>query len=286
MGGLFGGRIAANPEFPARTLVQTTQPPQTMTEKKTPEPEPQTLLTLTGPDAPGSTLSVPGMIHAFIKTGVTAENVNAFEKLVEVYERTEAKAAEREFAAAFARFQSELPPIQALRPVPNNDGSVRYRFAPFEDIMERVKPLLEKHGFTLTFSMGFSEGRVVQNCTLTHTGGHSRTNQFMARIGKGPPGSTETQGDGAASTYAKRFALCDALNIVIERDSDGAPEDARKEGEFISPDHIQYLEEQLRETGFNRESFLRLAGVSRIEEISLGRYPVLVNALEMKKGRK
>lgn len=246
------------------------------------ETKTQDLTVLPGPENVRAELSVPGMLHQFIERGITAENVAAFEKMVGLYERIQDKEAEKQFAAAFASMQSEMPVIRAMRPVPNNDGSIRYLFAPYEDVMEQVKPLLQKHGFTITFSMGFTEGRVIQTCTLQHIGGHSRSNQFMARIGKGPPGSTETQGDGAASTYAKRFALCDALNIVIDRDNDGRG-DARAEGELISPEQAQYLKEQVKEVGFKEESFMRLAGVSKYEMIGTGKYDVLINAIEMKR---
>ena len=229
--------------------------------------------------------SVGTMLQSAIASGVTAENVAVLEKLMDLYERTQAKEAEKEFARAFVALQADMPAIIASRAVPNNDGSVRYMFAPYEQIMEQVRPLLLKHGFTVSFSMSFSEGRVTQACTLQHTGGHARTNQFTARIGRGPPGSTETQGDGAASTYAKRFALCDCLNIVVERDNDGRP-DARAEGGPISADQVQYLREQLHEAGGTEAGLAGLAGVATLEEVGTLVYPVLVRALEARKRAK
>jgi hypothetical protein len=232
-------------------------------------------------------LSVGQMLQGALASGVTADNVAVLEKLMDLYERDQARQAEKEFASAFVALQAELLPIVADTPVPNNDGSVRYKFARYEDIMATVRPLLLKHGFTVSFSMSFSEGRVTQACTLQHTGGHSRTNQFTARIGRGPPGATETQGDGAASTYAKRFALCDALNIVIERDSDGRPPeaDARIEGAPITPDKAQYLRELVRDTKSDEAAFLKFAGAAKYEEIGSARYDSLVAALHRKAKR-
>lgn len=225
--------------------------------------------------------SLGQMLGKFIEAGITNENISAFERLLAMKERMDTKDAEKQFAAEFVALQSELNPIQANKVVPNNDGTARYKFAPFEDIMDVVRPLLQKHGFTVTFSMSFSDGRVIQTCTLQHIGGHSRSNQFACRIGSGPPKSSEAQGDGAASTYAKRFALCNALNIVIETDSDGAI-DARRDGDVISKEKVQYLREQVRETGSNEAALLKMAGASTYEEIREGVYPVLVRALSMK----
>jgi hypothetical protein len=234
----------------------------------------------------GSPMPVAQMLQAAIDKGVTADNVAAVEKLVDLYERMQDKAAEQQFAAAFVALQSEMPRIEAIKPVPNRDGSVRFKYAPYEEIMEKVRPLLQKHGFTVTFSSEVRENRVVQTCTLQHVGGHKRSNQSMARIGNGPPGSSDAQADGAASTYAKRQAFCDALNIVVEHDSDAAPQDARNEGAPISREQVQYLKEQLHETGSNEAAFLKLAGVGRIEEIGSSSYSVLVRMLEQKKARK
>lgn len=231
-------------------------------------------------------LDVAAVLKAAVQGGVTAENVAVVKELVALQERMQAKEAEKAFARAFNALQAEMPAVQAVKPVKNNDGSLRYRFAPYEDIMEQVRPFLLKHGFTLSFSMTAADGRITQSCRLTHIDGHSQTNSSSVRIGKGPPGSSETQGDGAASTYAKRFALCDCLNIVIEKDSDGTPTDARDLGAPIGQDKIQYLRESLAEAGGSEEGLLKLAGVAKFEDIGEAVYPVLVRALEARKRNK
>lgn len=238
---------------------------------------PQTLAVADSTQSP-----VEQILRAAVERGVTTENVAVIERLTDLYERLQAKDAEKQFASAFVALQAEMPAIQASKPVPNRDGSIRYHFAPYEGIMAQVKPLLQKHGFTVTFSCDFDERRVIQSCTLQHIGGHSRTNKFAARIGNGPPGSSDAQGDGAASTYAKRFALCNALNIITgEQDTDGRP-DARNEGETISEDKVAYLKEQVRETKSDEAKFLQFAGVKSYEEITVAIYPQLVRSLAAK----
>jgi hypothetical protein len=235
--------------------------------------------------ATASQMPVAKMLQAVLDKGVTSETVGAVERLVDLYERMAAKDSERQFASAFVALQSEMPRIIADRQVPDKQGNVKFVFAAFEDIMKQVLPLLFKHGFTLTFSMDIKEDRVVQSCTLTHTGGHSRTNQFMAKIGSGPPGASGAQADGAASTYAKRFALCNALNIIVERDTDGR-DDARNEGEPISFEEAAYLKEMVKETGSDEAAFLRYAGAPKYEEIGSAKYDMLVNSLLKKQNRR
>lgn len=208
-------------------------------------------------------------------------DMDKMERLLAMAERLQAKDAEKQFAAAFVALQSEMPPIQASKSVPDKYGNIKYKFAPYESIMETLQPLLKKHGFTLAFSTSYNEGRVVQTCTVMHVGGHSRHNQFMARIGSGPPSSSEAQGDGAASTYAKRFAVCNAFNIITEQDSDGK-DDARSDGEPISKDKAAYLRELVRETNSNEAQFFLFAGATSYDTIGSARYDACVTAL-MKK---
>ncbi len=236
--------------------------------------------------------SVAMMLQKVIDGGITADNVSALESLVGLYDRMQAKNAEREFNQAFAKLQSELSSVNATRQVPNKDGSVRYRFAPYEDIMETVKPALIANGFAISFTTRFMEGgRIVSICTLRHVGGFSQSNEFAVRIGGGPPGATETQADGAAKTYAKRGALCDALNIVVEHD-----DDARMIGQPIGSALAQDLEARVKACGADEHAFMRFAGVNVSDaypvasanygQISDERWPVLDELLNRKEAAK
>jgi hypothetical protein len=228
--------------------------------------------------------SPAGMMQAMIKSGVTAENVAAFTELVKLSEHMEDRSAAKAFAAAFVQLQQDMPRIQAKKAVPNNDGTTRYVFAPYESIMEQVAPYLAKHGFTIAFSTRYDGPRVVKICTLMHAGGHSKSNEFAARIGSGPPKASEAQADGAAGTYAKRFALCDALNIVIDIDSD-----ARAEGGTITAEQAKSLRERVRQTASDEAKFLAFALHGRpgtFEDITADMYEALDTNLRRKESTK
>lgn len=189
------------------------------------------------PEAPRSLVAKSGvpqtpmaMIAALLERNtITSEGVAAMGELVKLKERMEDRQSQRDFNVAFATLQAQMPPVKAMRAVENSaskGGGVRYMFAAFEDIMAQVKPHLDKHGFALSFSTDYTTTqpfRVIVKCTLVHAGGHEKSNTFAAKIGDGPPGCSGAQADGAAATYAKRFALCQALNIVVE----GMDDDAR-----------------------------------------------------------
>lgn len=228
-----------------------------------------------------------GLMREVIAKGITAESVGVMKELTLLMERADSRQAEKDFAKAFNALQAKMPRITADRKVPDKNGNLKYKFAAFEDIMEAISPLLIEFGFTVTFSMGYEGDRVIQTCTVQHMNGHSRSNSFAARIGSGPPGASAAQADGASSTYAKRFALCNAFNIIVETDTD-AQLDVRQEGEPITPEQVAYLKETLKDTAFNEATFWTLAGVETgaFEKIRTGSYPVLSRAMEMKRGAK
>ena len=224
--------------------------------------------------AVAETPTVGQMLQAVIAKGVTPESVASVEQLTKLYERMEDKAAERAFAEAFVKLQSEMPVIVAKTVIPN-----RGKYEKFEHLMDVVGPLLTKHGFVVTFSMDFKENRVLETCHLTHVGGHSRQNSFAVRTGKA---DSETQADCKAATTAKRNALCNALNIVIRQDCLDAEHDAAIEGGPITKEQADELECRVALTNSNRDAFLKFAGAAGFAHISSSKYPILDEFLRKK----
>jgi hypothetical protein len=222
--------------------------------------------------------SVADMLQGVLAGGVTADNAAAVTELTKLWKQTQEWDAEKRFAEAFVALQADMPKVQATTAVPNNDGTIRYRFAPFEDLMAQVGPMLQKHGFTVHFSSRVDDKRITSICTLQHVGGHKRSNEFSARIGSGPPKSTETQADGAAATYVKRFALTECLNIVVAHLDD----DARNEGGPITPEQAASLAKRVVAVGSDAKAFLKFAQAETFEEISSVRYASLDEALRRK----
>lgn len=210
--------------------------------------------------------AVGAMMQHVLQGNITEQNVAALEKLTGLMERFDAKRSEKLFNEAFVRLQQKLPKIQANKPVTNSKekgGGLRYYFAPYEDIMDKLQPFLIEEGFTVSFSQQFqAEGnRIIVKCTIRHTAGHSVTNECSIRVSK-PPGANESQGDGSTTTYAKRFALCDAFNIVIGKDTDGGQDDdARVEGDVISAEEARELRARVRAIKSDEYKFLELAQV-------------------------
>lgn len=228
--------------------------------------------------------SIGQILNSAVSGGITAENVAVVRELIEMQRQMRAEDAQRDFAAAFARLQADCAPVKASKQVPDNSGNVRYSYAPYEEIMRQVSPLLRDNGFAVTFDTDIADGRVIATCTLMHTSGHSRSNKFACRIGSGPPKSSEAQGDGAATTYAKRFALCAALNIVVETDTDARPEG---DTSAITPAQAQSLKDRCMATKpiTDLQKFLKLSGAASFEEIPAGKYAMLDEVLRKREAK-
>jgi hypothetical protein len=221
------------------------------------------------------------MMQAVIEKGVTADNVVALERLVDLYERMQTRDAEKQFNAAFVKLQSELPVIVASSEIPN-----RGRYERFEDVMRQIGDPLKSNGFSVSFTQDTKDNRVTVTCHLRHIGGHAQANSFTVRAGG--KADSDTQSDCKASTTAKRNALLQALNIVIRQDvfQDEEGNDASIEGGPIDWSQVSFLKDLCKEVNADVPAFLKFAGVAAFEAIPSARYAELVRALEKKKAKR
>lgn len=222
--------------------------------------------------------SVGQMLQTVIAKGVTNENVAILEKMMDLYERMEGKASEKQFNAAFCALQSELPVIVASSIIPN-----RGKYEKFEDVMRVVGPLLVKHGFSVSFTMDFKENRILETCHLRHVAGHAQSNSFAVRSGKA---DSDTQADCKAATTAKRNALLNCLNIVVRQDALQNEDDASIEGSPITWEQAETLRDMVKDTRSDEAAFLRFAQSDSYDGIMSSKYEMLFRALDKKRGGK
>ena len=116
----------------------------------------------------------------------------------------------------------------------NNFGGYNYRSC--EDIMEAVKPLLKERGCSLTVGDDIVEigDRVYVKATaiLRTSDGKEITNTAFAREPLSKKGSDESQITGAASSYARKYALNGLFCIDDTKDAD-ATNDHKDNGDSV-----------------------------------------------------
>jgi acyl-CoA hydrolase len=145
--------------------------------------------------------------------------VEAVKELFALRQRIIEEQAKKEFYEALRRVQEQLPPVPRSRVVLNQNGTVRYRYATFDDMLRVVKPYLTQNGFSFSFKTRTEGNTVYVRCELYHEGGHMESCEVVLPI-LSSPGMNPAQAAGAVLTYAKRYSLSMLLGISAEEDTD------------------------------------------------------------------
>lgn len=91
------------------------------------------------------------------------------------------------------------------------------KYAPLNDILNYVKPILQKHGLGVIQDISHDQERIVVSSMLIHTSG-----EWVKQTGaSAKPDKDTAQGAGSAITYLRRYSLSAILNISSEDDNDG-----------------------------------------------------------------
>lgn len=146
-------------------------------------------------------------------------DVDKLERLGAMYERMEAKRAEADFNAALSAMQSDMPAVNERGKAKVN-GEVRYTFALWEDINVQIKPVLQRHGFALSFRTEFADGINV-TAVLSHKAGHSeRTTIKLPADASGSKNAV--QAVASSVSYGKRYTAGALLNLTSHGEDDDA----------------------------------------------------------------
>lgn len=168
---------------------------------------------------PNQSVNVEALISQGIDKGLS---VDTMERLLAMRRELKAEFAKEAFDRSMAAFQSECPIIgksKAVNFTSKRTGSkTSYSYAPLDEIIKQVKPLLQRHGFSYSFDTQ-TNGMVTNFCTVTHELGHSKTNKFEVPIDK-EAYMNEQQKFGSANTFGKRYAFLNAFGILTGDEDD------------------------------------------------------------------
>jgi hypothetical protein len=145
-------------------------------------------------------------------------DIEKMERLLAMHERMQDKAAEQAFNAAMAQMQCEIPTVY--------EGAVNLHtknsYATLDDINHTLKPIMQRHGFAVTFKVDQAAAGINVTGILMHSAGHREQTTMFLPLDKGP-GRNDVQAVGSSTTYGKRYVMCALLNITTgeTRDDDG-----------------------------------------------------------------
>ena len=224
-------------------------------------------------------------------------DLDRFERLIAMQERLQTRDAERQYYAALADMQEELPVIEqngriAIAHKDDRDKAAKDQriiqstaYAKYEDIVEACKPVLKAHGFSLSHRADREGDKVIVTGVLAHSAGHKETT--ILPLSLDTTGSkNNVQAVGSSIQYGRRYTTLMLLNIVSRAKAD-ADDDGNAAGRLTGPtlisgEHMSSLIDLLESTGSNRTLFLKAARVEKFEDIRADRYEQLCAAVRQR----
>jgi len=196
--------------------------------------------------------------------------------LQEWADRREAEA----YGHALSQFQAKCPRITKRRRINLGQGEGPL-YASLDDIDAIIKPLLAEFGLSVRYTAEMTgDGRMHATCFIRH-GRHEEASEVTLPV-PSQMRVNDTQKMGAALSYAKRYALCAALNIVVT-DEDN---DAGNVMETITQEQIATLEEWIESSGADRKRFLKAFAIERLGDMPAMQFTVALGELKRKAAQK
>ncbi|MND48397.1 ERF superfamily protein [compost metagenome] len=187
------------------------------------------------PEQRRQTVASPGPVDNSIMAVISRAaadptcDIEKMERLLAMHERMQAKTAEAAFNTGMAQMQCEIPTVFEAA-VNLHTGNA---YATLDDITRIIKPIMQRHGFAITFKVENHEKSISVTGILMHREGHREqtTMTLPADIGKG---RNEVQAVGSSTTYGKRYVMCALLNITTSeaRDDDAQSADGSDTAEM------------------------------------------------------
>jgi hypothetical protein len=192
-------------------------------------------------------------------------DVDKFERLMALKERTDQRNAMRAFNAAIAAARGEIPTIFKNRQVDftSTKGRTNYRHEDLAEIAKVIDPVFAKHGLSYRFRTKQDAGRLSVTCIISHVDGHSEENTLHAPIDDSG-NKNAIQGIGSTATYLQRYTLKLGAGLAASTDDDG-----RRAGEQPSPTHtLEALNALIAETKADVSWICNHYSVGELDDLS------------------
>lgn len=151
-------------------------------------------------------------------------SVDKLERLIAMQERIMDREAESAFNQDFTLMALEIPTIG------EKAKTDKTTYAPLEDIIDVIRPICARFGFSLGFQTEWPTEKTVKVIgILTHKQGHARRSEFLSAADQ--TGSKNAiQALASTVSYGKRYTTKDLLCIVTRKeDDDGAKSEKAKQ---------------------------------------------------------
>ena len=214
------------------------------------------------------------MIQWAVQNQVDAGNMR---QLLDMHTEVVKRAAEVAFKQSMVRLQSRIPALFKTSEIVVS-GATRSRYAALESIDKVVRPLMSEEGFSVSYDSEQATGGTVWKCIISHSDGHQRTYCLPPMPNDNSGSKNAVQAIGSTIQYARRYALCNALNLVTR----GIDDDGHGATPCITTEQVQIVLNYFAsaEMDAKRQSgFLAYAEAKTVEDIKAHRWEDCVKML-------
>lgn len=206
-----------------------------------------------------------------IQQMVTSGNfdVSVARELLEMQKDFMKQQAIINFNNDFALMSKEIPVIAKTKKAHTT------MYAPLEDIVKVVQPILSKYGFSVSFTTE-QQGldAVTVHCLLQHKDGHNTSTSLMLPTKAVNNSMNPMQAIGAAISYGKRYTICGILNIATAQDDDnnGFAVNAKVESSkrLVSDNQLEQAIIQINDGKRNLDEFINKYELTPQQLIKIG----------------
>jgi hypothetical protein len=220
------------------------------------------------------------LIAAAVSKGTDLEKL---EMLLSLQERWEKNEARKVFASSFALVQRDIT-LVAKTAV---NEQTRSKNAKLEDIIESVKPIYTKEGFSVIF---YEEDTIIPDhiriCVdILHRSGHKEKyhyNMPLDGVGiRGNANMTKIHGKASSISYGRRYLMCMVWNIPTGDDDDGVA--ASKIEQPVTEEEIQTVRDWIISSKSVEGKLLKHLGITKLEDMTKKDYNKAIVALKTRK---
>jgi len=203
-------------------------------------------------------------------------DVEKLERLTALYERHMEREAHAAYTAALAEMQPELPEIEERGEILDKAGEVQSTYALWEDVQAKIKPILARHGFALTFAIGKEEGQLSVTGKLSHRQGH--VEQTTIHLPLDTSGSKNTvQSYGSSTSYGMRYTARALLNLTSRGEDDDGVAGGTK---YINPGQVEALTLLAERAQVEMVRYCAHLGVPSLDQLPARQYRAAEKSLQ------
>ncbi len=211
-------------------------------------------------------------------------NVDKLERLFELQERTAAQGRKERFQEALRLCQMEMPRVEKNGLVSTKEGRQIYSYAKLEDLDACIRPIYQKHGFTVSYNAPMAvDGGKIRNVANFSCAGHTECPEITAAPSNRSAGNitlTDAQKVKQTITECRRHLLEMFFNIITI----GAEE---QKDDPITENQAHDLQSAFEEVGGNKAAFLKMLDAESFSAVAASKLDFAYKQLELKrqKGR-